>query len=146
MPSALAAFAGLVASAAGCSSASAPEGPWDGGFSGTPYVTTATTSGALAVQVRSWPDPPQQGFVYVEMTVTDADGGAPVEGLQLSVRPWMPAMNHGVSAHPVVTEEDGGGGKYLVTNLDLFMSGEWDLQTTFSGPIGGYAAPALEVQ
>jgi hypothetical protein len=38
-----------------------------------------------------------------------------------------------------------GGGKYLLTEIDLFMAGLWQLKTTISGPVSDYVAPEFEV-
>jgi hypothetical protein len=138
----LLAIGALLAAATGCSSSAPPEAPFDGGFPPTPFMTLPSTSGALSVQLRSWPQPPSQGLIVAELTVTQADGGVPVDGLSVSIRPWMPAMNHG-PIRPTVTDEDGG--RYLVTNLDIYMAGEWELQTSFSGPIEDHVTPEFEV-
>jgi hypothetical protein len=130
----------FAAAAAGCSASSDVES--DGGFPASPYMTLTSTSGALSVAMRSSPQPPPRGIIEVELTVTQRDGGAPVDGLTVSIDPWMPAMNHGAVA-PTVTAQDGG--KYLVTDLDLFMAGLWQLKTTFSGPVADHVAPEFEV-
>jgi hypothetical protein len=91
---------------------------------------TTSDSGMLAVEVRTAPQPPVRGTDTVELTITSATDGSPVDGLDLEVQPWMPAMNHGTSATPIVTPK--GDGKYLVTQLYLFMPGLWQLRTTLS--------------
>jgi hypothetical protein len=139
----LAALGLLAVSAAGCSSSGdGAAGPWDGGFPAAPYMTLESTSGGLSVELRTWPQPPTEGLINAQMTVVQADGGVPVDGLSVSIRPWMPAMNHG-AVRPTVTPADGGA--YVITNLDLFMGGEWQLQTSFSGPVEAYVAPEFEV-
>jgi hypothetical protein len=71
----------------------------------------------------------------VELVITDAATGAPVEGLTISMTPWMPAMGHGTCCTPVFT--DNGGGRYVSTAVSLFMPGEWQLRTEISSPLGG---------
>lgn len=100
-------------------------------------------SGVLHVEVRTSPEPPVRGSDTVELTITRTSDGTPVDGLTLDVEPWMPAMNHGTSATPTVTSQ--GSGKYLVTNVYLYMPGLWQLRTTFSGPNADHAAPALQI-
>jgi hypothetical protein len=39
-----------------------------------------------------------------------------------------------------------GHGKYLLTEVNLFMAGLWELQTTISGPVSDYVAPQFEIQ
>jgi hypothetical protein len=112
-------------------------------FSADAYLTTTGDAGALSVQVRTSPQPPQRGTIGVELTVTNVSDGGPRDGLALAVVPWMPADNHGTSIVPVVTAE--GQGKYLLTDVDLFMPGHWELRTTFSGPVMDRAVPAFDV-
>ncbi len=97
----------------------------------------------MSVEVRSSPQPPTRGGVDVEMTVTNIASGKPQDGLDFLVQPWMPAMNHGAIT-PTVTPE--GNGKYLITEIDLFMAGRWELRTTFSGPVSDYVAPIFTIQ
>jgi hypothetical protein len=132
----------LGATAAGCSASAAPEAPFDGGFPAAPFLTLPSQSGALSVELRSWPQPPTLGLINAELTVTQADGGAPVDGLSVAIRPWMPAMDHG-AIRPTIVAEDGG--RYAISNLDIYMQGEWQLQTTFSGATEDYVAPEFEV-
>jgi YtkA-like len=122
----------------GCSSGSGPKAD----FSKTPFSTVMTDSGALRVEVRTSPQPPTQGGIDAELTVTDAVTGAPRDGLTLQIRPWMPAMNHGAIMATITPE---GGGKYLVSEIDLYMAGLWELKTTISGPVSDYVAPRFEV-
>jgi hypothetical protein len=128
----------LALACAACSAGAPPAG----GFPVEPYTTTTSDSGALGVEVRTSPQPPSRGTNSVELTVTRGSDGSPVPGLSLGVRTWMPAMNHG-SSEPTVTEE--GEGKYLVTEVYLYMPGTWELQTTFSGPVSDHATASLPV-
>ena len=121
-----------------CSSAAQPP---SGTFPAEPYMMVTTASGSLQVAVRTSPQPPEVGNDDVELTVTDASG-KPRDGLTVSLKPWMPAMNHGTSETTVMPE---GGGKYLVTNVYLYMSGVWQLQITVSGSVSDYAAPEFEL-
>ncbi len=100
-------------------------------------------SGALHLELHTSPEPPVRGSDAVELTVTRTADETPVDGLTIEVEPWMPAMNHGTSATPTVTAQ--GSGKYLVTNVYLYMPGLWQLRTTFSGPDADHAAPALQI-
>jgi hypothetical protein len=128
----------LAGATAACSGGAATPA----GFPADPYTTTTSDSGTLVVDVRTSPQPPARGTNSVELTVTHASDGTPATGLGVGVQPWMPAMNHG-SSNPTITEE--GQGRYLVTEVYLYMPGTWELRTTFSGPISDHAAPALSV-
>jgi hypothetical protein len=109
-------------------------------FAGSPYTTATSDSGSLAIEVRTCPQPPARGTNTVELFVTGQ--GSPVDGLTVDVAPFMPAMNHGTST-PTVTAE--GNGKYLVTEVYLYMPGVWQLRTAFSGPLNDHAAPSVSV-
>jgi hypothetical protein len=124
----------------GCSSAQ-PSGPTT--FPADAYSTGPSDQGALVVAVRTSPQPPSPGTNAVELTVTSAATGAPVDGLTLDVEPWMPAMGHG-SSTPTVTPQ--GSGVYLVTEVYFYMPGVWLLRTTFSGAVSDHVEPQLTVQ
>jgi hypothetical protein len=106
-------------------------------------LSAVTESGQLLVQVRTSPQPPQRGTIGVELVVTSAVEGAARDGLTVNVVPWMPAHGHGSSVVPTVSAK--GHGTYLLTNVDLFMPGHWELRTTFSGPLTDHAALAFDV-
>jgi hypothetical protein len=131
----------IAAGSIACSGSGGGQAPTT--FSADAYLTAMADSGALSIQVRTSPQPPQRGTIRVELTVANADDGTPRDGLTLGVVPWMPAHNHGTSVAPTVTAE--GQGKYLVTDVDLFMPGHWELRTTFSGPVMDHAAPAFDI-
>jgi hypothetical protein len=121
----------LVIADAGCSSAPPP-----GGFPKDPMMTVMSQSAAYRVEVRTSPQPPTRGDQSIEFTITDGATGAPATKLTVNVVPWMPVMLHGASIQPSVTETKPG--VYLVTDVDMFMAGEWQLRTTIEAP----AAPA----
>jgi hypothetical protein len=135
----LALFAAAGATCAGCSGGAGPSAE----FPPDAFSTTTTDSGAMRVEVRTSPQPPARGGIDVELTITDAMTGAPREGLALQIRPWMPVMNHGAIMATVTPE---GGGKYLVTEVDLYMAGLWELRTTISGPVSDHVAPQFQIQ
>ncbi len=111
-----------------------------GCYSGSPTTTATSDSGALSIEVFTCPDPPSRGTNDVELLVQR--DGTPVDGLTLDVSPFMPAMGHGTSTPTIMAE---GGGKYLVTEVYLYMPGVWELRTTFSGAVSDHAAPSLSV-
>jgi hypothetical protein len=130
----------LSATAAVACSSPRPTGPAT--FPADPYSTTPGDLGALVVAVRTSPQPPSRGTNDVELTVTSAASGAPVDGLTVDVEPWMPAMGHG-TATPTVTAN--GSGVYLVSEVYLYMPGTWLLRTTFSGEVSDHVEPQLTV-
>jgi len=107
-----------------------------------PVVVTGS-SGMLRVTLTA-PTAPIVGTDEMELTVARISDGSPQAGLSLAVVPWMPAMDHGTSATPTVTEE--GGGKYRIENLYLYMPGTWSLKTTFTGAVSDHAEPTFQLQ
>jgi hypothetical protein len=127
----------------GCSAPADASGPGAGEFPADPLATLASASGALSLAVRTSPSqPPTRGTSAVELTVTDAKGAA-LAGLDVAVEPWMPAMGHGASVVPTVSEE--GGGRYVAREVDLFMPGRWELRTTFSGSVSDHATVVFDI-
>jgi hypothetical protein len=124
-----------------CSGPAASGGATD--FSGPPYATMASESGALQIAVRTSPAPPSRGTNDVELTITNIADGAARDDLTVAVSTWMPAMNHGAQTVPTVTAE--GGGRYLVQTIDCFMPGRWELRTTLTGSTTDHATPALDI-
>ncbi len=131
----------LAMAAAGCSS----SGPAESTVLATSGPVTLTTqSGQLKVEIRTLPEPATRGNNQVELTVTGAIDGQPRDGLTIACKPWMPAMGHGTSIVPSFAPEMMG--KYMISDVDLFMPGLWQLRLTISGPIEDYVAPEYEIQ
>ena len=133
----------LTLSQTACSSPNPNAASTGGCFSAAPYTTATSNTGALVVDVRTCPQPPSVGTNEVQLSITRASDGTPIDGLTLDVEPWMPAMGHGTSTTTVTPQ---GGGVYLVTDVYLYMQGDWALRTTISGPMSDNAAPQLEIQ
>jgi YtkA-like len=96
----------------------------------------------VQVDVRWSPQDPVVGVDAGEFTVKDANG-APINGLTLTVVPWMPAHGHGTAVKPVITETSPG--IFVATRLYLYMSGHWDLRTTIGGADGDTATPDVDL-
>ena len=112
-------------------------------FSGAPLASMPSESGDLTIEIRTWPaQPPPRGLDAVEYRITGKDG-APVDGLQIAVLPWMPAMGHGASVTPTVTAL--GDGRYQIDDVDFFMPGEWTLRTSIAGGATDNVAPAFQI-
>lgn len=131
----------LAMATAGCSSSAPSESI---GFGAAPLMTVTSQSGQLTIDVRTSPQPPERGTNEVELTITGVTDSLPRNGLVLGVKPWMPAMGHGTSVAPSVVP--GTNGKYLVSGVDLFMPGLWQLRLTMTGTTEDNAAPAFEIQ
>ncbi len=113
-------------------------------FPAQTLATIASDGGKLQVAFRAAPSQPLvAGLQCVELAVTDASTGAGVDGLSITMTPWMPAMGHGASVTPAVTAL--GGGRYVFTNVSLFMPGEWQLRTQFSGQVTDSVEPTFDV-
>ena len=139
--SALVVTAALAAALGGCGGPPpTPEVP--GSFPQVALLTLDSDSGGLHLELRSAPEPPVQGQNVGQITVTDSSG-QPVEGLTLTVLPWMPAHGHGTSAPVGVT--DNGGGVFIANPLYLFMAGEWQLRMTFAGSMNDTAMATVQI-
>jgi hypothetical protein len=121
--------------ATACSSGPATTGDGSQSF--------ATDRGKLQVELVLSPQPIAAGVDSAAYTVTDPTTHAPVDGLTLAIVPWMPAMGHGTSVVPTVTP--AGSGQYTITDLSLFMPGEWQLRTKFTGQVDDSAEPTFSV-
>ena len=131
-----------IALAVACTACSSGSGPAPT-FVAEAFITSTTDSGALRVELRTSPQPPVRGEVDAQFVVTRIDDGTPVDGLTLRIQPWMPAMNHGAVAPTIAAQ---GNGTYLVTELDLFMPGHWQLRTDVSGPVTDHVEPDFDIQ
>ncbi|UCF30835.1 MAG: FixH family protein [bacterium] len=67
----------------------------------------------------------EMGINKVDLIIHDS-GGEDVPGARVTVTPWMPEMDHGVSEVPKVMER--GGGLYTVHNVMFSMTGKWELR------------------
>ncbi|HEY1547480.1 MAG TPA: FixH family protein [Kofleriaceae bacterium] len=106
-----------------------------------PVAQTASTDGTYNFTLLA-PAAIPRGNYELEYVVTTAVDGAPVDGLDLDLVPWMPAMGHGTSIVPSITGL--GSGVYALDDVDLFMAGLWELRTTSGG--AQVVAPSLQVQ
>ncbi len=134
------AFAAL----AGCGApaSAAPAGPSE--FPAQPVMTLTSASGQLQIEVRTAPQqPPSRGDGSVELVIRNTTTNAPESGLSIDVVPWMPAMGHGASIVPAVASPSPG--TYVITNVDLFMPGTWELRTTVSGSVADHVAPSFQI-
>jgi hypothetical protein len=111
-------------------------------FSGPAAETVASASGQLTIGVRWSPAVPVKGSDAAELTLLDGAGN-PVDGLTLTVVPWMPAHGHGTSIEPVTTLS--GPGVEIATPVYLFMSGEWQLRMTITGAMNDSAIATVEI-
>ncbi|MEO7112152.1 MAG: FixH family protein, partial [Polyangiaceae bacterium] len=116
-------------------------------FSAAPLMSLTSDRGALHVDVRTSPtQPPTRGEQSVQLVITNADG-SPSTDLALSTKPWMPAMGHGASVTPSVSET--APGTYVIEDVDMFMPGTWELRTTISSASDSndtdHVAPAFQI-
>lgn len=137
------ALVAILLALAGCSSSGTePAASTDDAFTGAAYTVVTSDSGQIAIAVRTSPQPPARGTIAVGLAMTDGSG-APIDGLDVAVRPWMPSMGHGTPTTPIVRPE--GSGRYLVTDVNLFMAGRWELDVTIAGTRDDHAAIELDV-
>lgn len=70
------------------------------------------------------PSTPIRGDNTWVLKVSDLSG-APMDGMSVGVKPWMPDHGHGTPIQVEVTEL--GEGQYEATPINLFMAGYWEL-------------------
>lgn len=104
--------------------------------------TEQSDDGKLSFELRTSPQPPERGLLSVQYRITDA-GGTPLDGLTLTVIPWMPAMGHGSSTVPTI--ETKGNGLYVLRDVNLYMAGLWELRTRIAGAASGEVTPRLQI-
>jgi hypothetical protein len=86
-------------------------------------IEQTTPSGRTVKLMSASPTPPDVGDNAWTLEVLDA-AGAPEEGLQLELLPWMPLHGHGLSP-PTYGSTEAGGGTYELETFDLIMPGLW---------------------
>jgi hypothetical protein len=118
----------LATGSAGCGGAPPPSPSGPISFGAEPLMVLASTAGTKQIAVWTSPQPPQKGVNAVQLLVTDAATGAPLDDLAVQAVPWMPSHAHGTSAKTQVLAEDGG--VYQVDNVYLYMDGTWQLRTS----------------
>jgi hypothetical protein len=127
-----------------CSGSSGNAPGADAVFPAAALETALSSTGSLMIEVRTSPDqPPSHGVLTVEFFVKNAGDSAPVDGLVMSAEPWMPSHGHGASVRPTVTPR--GNGRYVLTNVDLYMPGSWQLRTAIAGPLSDRVDVPLDV-
>src|SRR5690606_8472784 len=92
-------------------------------FPDTSLVQLKSESGALWLDLRSSPQPPEQGTNHFRADIVRSEGYRPVKGLNLEVEAWMPAHDHGSPSEPVVEEQEDKEGRYLIRNVAFHMAG-----------------------
>jgi hypothetical protein len=98
-----------------------------------PGMSKAGTA-MTVVLVQSLPAPPTQGDNVWTIDLLDM-GQMPMAGAGVTVTTWMPEHGHGSPQDPGEVEE--GGGRYRVENLNLHMSGLWEITIAVTLPVGG---------
>jgi hypothetical protein len=135
---------GLAGLLTNCGGSPSPTNAATTSFPSTPLSLVTSDAKKLDVEVHTAPyQPLVAGEDSVELLVTDTQTGKPVDGLTVTMTPWMPAMGHGASVTPLLTAL--GGGKYVFTNVSLFMPGEWQLRIAFSGEVEDSVEPTFNV-
>ena len=111
-------------------------------FPTAPLTALDSDAGGLHIELRSAPEPLVRGQNVGQIRITDG-GGQPVDGLTLTLFPWMPTHGHSTSVQPAITP--AGPGVFIVNPLYLFMAGQWELRMTFEGGIHDTATALVEI-
>jgi len=67
---------------------------------------------------------PAKGVDVWTIETDDVATSAPVDGLSIAVKPYMPDHGHGTTAVGVMP---AGGGTYTIAPLNLYMAGYWEI-------------------
>ena len=129
---------------AACGSSSpGPDAPLDcSKVTGVDYYVAGLekpgASGMLDFQlVSATPAPPMRdNNTWVVQINSMASGvvGAPMDGLSITVTPYMPAHQHGTPIEVIVTPSTSMSGQYTLDPVNLWMPGVW--QTTIFATLG----------
>lgn len=127
----------LLLATSACGSALPVEPPT---FGDTERFRVDTTSGTRSLKVfEDLNHPLARGTNALRLELSDSR----VEGVSLSVLPWMPVMGHGSAVTPTWSR-DGNG--FVVERLTLAMSGLWELRCDFTGEVEDHAVVSFELQ
>jgi hypothetical protein len=77
------------------------------------------------------PGPPVKGNNTWTVQVEDVETGTALDGLTLTILPWMVLHNHGTLE--VTVTPSGEPGQYTLAPMYLYMSGVWDVRFTIVG-------------
>lgn len=110
-------------------------------FPEQPFATIQSERGALTIAVRTAPaQPPGRGLTSIEYTIETNDGAA--DGLGLEVVPFMPSMGHGGASAEALAL---GGGRYVASDVSMYMQGRWELRASFSGAVSDSATVTFDI-
>ncbi|HEX7672228.1 MAG TPA: FixH family protein [Polyangiaceae bacterium] len=115
-------------------------------FLGAALSTFMSDAKDLSIELRTSPQPIHVGPEgQGQLRISDPSTGAPVDGLEITVKTWMPVMGHTCSPVPVKVEPQGQG-VYLLNPLLASMKGACELKLTFAGTRSGQAvSPTFDV-
>jgi YtkA-like len=122
---------------AGCSGPSGTEA--------TAEWTVVSDSGALRVTTSTEPAGAMvRGRNAIVFEIVAVSDGAPVDGLDLTMTPFMPSHAHVAPEQP--PSASLGQGRYRFDGVVLSMPGLWELRTTVREPSEDHFAPRFEVE
>lgn len=138
------ALAGASCGSGGPAGTPAPITNADGSFTtcatetrATPYqpgMQVASAAGTFTVKLlESVPGPPVKGQNTFTVEIDETDSGAPLDGLDVTVTPWMPDHGHGTTPVAVTA---AGSGTYTLAPVYTYMSGFWQIQFIIAGTVG----------
>lgn len=103
-----------------------------------PNMTQRGSNGVLQFLLQSAnPAPPALGLNSWTVEVLDANGVIQNASFE-EIKPWMPYHGHGASVVPQASRN--ADGSYLVSELDFFMVGVWQITFSAQTPAGNDSA------
>ncbi len=84
-----------------------------------------TDNGKYGVEILLPDQKVEMGVNKIDLLIHDMKD-RDVTGARITVTPWMPSMEHGVSEKPLINER--ADGLYSVANVVFSMTGNWELR------------------
>lgn len=96
-------------------------------------MSVTSESGVFTIKLlSSLPGPPIKGQNNWMIEVDQTAVGTPLDGLDVTVAPFMPDHQHPSTRQVVVTP--AGAGNYDLNPVYLYMSGLWEVRMTIVSP------------
>ena len=95
---------------------------------------TSTSSGNITISATPTGDIHRGVNAFTLQLSAGSVSPSSKEHTTVEVSPWMPAMGHGASYTPLVTET--AAGTYKVTDVEFSMPGTWELRVKVTSDVG----------
>ena len=109
----------------------------------TPTQTIESDDGLFSMELQIQPQPAEVGLVSLDFVFYNSEDFV-VDGATVTVTPWMPSMDHGISGQPIFAETDVG---LYNSQFEFSMSGTWEVTFELDSDLGQATfVTSIEVQ